>query len=104
MDAVVNAGFSNGDLQLIQYCRLYLQVHTVSDITDSAGNRLKTGTQSGTLFSCSLTRYILTIQARPHALVWRACRTALALWATEEDRLTVPLGAWLVLPDFQRFR
>jgi hypothetical protein len=80
-------------------------VHTVSNITDAAGSRLKTGTRSGTLFSCSSTRYIPTIQARPNARAWRAWRSALALWATEEDQLTVPLGAWLVLlPEAQRFR
>jgi hypothetical protein len=101
---VLHAGFSPGDVHLIQYCRLYLQAHTVSDITDSTGTRLKVGARSGTLFSCSSTRYIPTIQARPNARAWRIWRSALALWATEEDRLTVPLGEWLVLPEAQRFR
>jgi hypothetical protein len=92
MDAVLNAGFSNGDIQLINYCRLYLQVHIVSDITDSTGSHIKTGARSGTFFSCSSTRYIPTIQAHPNVRAWRAWRSALALWATKEDRLTVPLG------------
>jgi hypothetical protein len=72
MDAVLDSGrFSAAETCLIQYCRLFLQVHTVSDLTDSTGTTLKDGVRLGALFSSSLTRIIPTIQARPNSRSWR---------------------------------
>jgi hypothetical protein len=105
MDAVLASGrFSAAKTCLIQYCRLFLQVHTVSDLTDSTGTTLKDGVRSGTLFSSSSTRLIPTIQARPNSRAWRTWRSALSLWANESDLLTLPLGDWTTLPTDQRFR
>jgi hypothetical protein len=57
MDAVLDSGrFSAPETCLIQYCRLFLQVHTVSDLTDSTGTTLKDGVRSGTLLSSLSTR------------------------------------------------
>ena len=41
MDMVINSGkFSNRQIHLINYCRLYLSVHTLSDITKANGKWL----------------------------------------------------------------
>jgi hypothetical protein len=105
MDAVLASGrFSPAEICLVQYCRLYLQVHTLSDITDSTGTSFKAGVRVGTLFLRSSTRLIPTLQAHPNARAWRTWRTALSLWASDNDSLTNPLGDWTVLPQAQRFR
>jgi hypothetical protein len=67
MVAVLDSGrFTPAETCLVQYCRLFLQVHTVSNIAASTGTHLKAGIRSGNLFSCSSTRLIPTIQARPN--------------------------------------
>jgi hypothetical protein len=104
MDAVLDSGhFTPAETCLVQYCRLFFQVRTVSDIADSTRTHLKDGIHSGTLFSCSSTRLIPTIQARPNSRAWRTWRLALPPWANKSDRLTIPLGDWSVLPEAQRF-
>jgi hypothetical protein len=105
MDAVLASGrFSPAEICLFQYCRLYLQVHTLSDIMDATGTPPKAGVRTGTLFLSSSTRLLPTLQARPNARAWRTWRSALSLWASENDALTNPLGDWTVLPQAQRFR
>jgi hypothetical protein len=68
MDAVLNSGrFSPAEICLFQYCRLYLQVHTLFDITGPTGTHLKVGIRACTLFLSSSTRLIPTLQACPNA-------------------------------------
>jgi hypothetical protein len=105
MDRVLNSGqFTAAEMCSIQYCRLFLQCHTVSDITDPTGHYLKDGVRSGTLFHHSSTWLILTLQGRPHARAWRTWRSALSLWATEAGILTTPLGDWTVSLDLVLLR
>jgi hypothetical protein len=103
MDHVLERGsFSRADICRINYCRLYLQAVTVSDISTASGTKLAPGIRSGdpTLWS-GVTRYHKTNQARPNSSSWRLWSKAMAL-ISDDDTLRVPLRQWMVPPSRQR--
>jgi hypothetical protein len=103
MDHMLEQGtFSKTDICQINYCRLYLQAVTVSDISNATGTHLAPGIRTGdpTLWS-SVTRYHKTNQSRPNSTSWRLWSKSMELFFTE-DKLFVPLRQWMIPPSRQR--
>jgi hypothetical protein len=93
MDHVLERGnFSSKDIQRINYCRLYYQAVTVSDISNASGTSLCPGIRIGEYtFWSGFTQYHSTNQAKPDRATWRIWSKALDLIAKADDRLYVPL-------------
>ena len=104
MDHVLERGmFSKAEVRRINYCRLYLQAVTVSDISDATGANLAPGIRLGTptLWS-GVTRSHKTNQAKPNLATWKLWSRALSLIASPKDELHVPLRQWIVPHHRQR--
>jgi hypothetical protein len=104
MDHVLEHGsFSKTEICRINYCRLYLQAVTVSDITNATGTHLSPGIRTGktTLWS-GATRYLTTNQDCPNAATWKIWSKAMDLISTPDDLLYVHLCQWIVPPSCQR--
>ena len=97
MDTILrSAAFTNDQIKIINYCRLYLQVVTVSDICHANGTQVDAGYLSGypTLLS-SQTTWITINQARPADKHWELWQLAIRTWCRDDNSLYQPLGDWL---------
>ena len=107
MDLVVQSGrFKDNQICMINSCRMFLQVHTVSDLSNARGTHMDPSFFQGqpSLLS-SQSRRLETIQERPQSsTVWQAWRDACMLWcSTVSYKLHTPLGPWLTTsPDLRR--
>jgi hypothetical protein len=100
MDVILaNDTFTPKQVCLIHYCRLYLQVLTLSDITLVNGTHLDPAIHQGThsILSCK-TRMHHFRQERPSLAAWKQWQRACCLWSTTDGRLHQPLGVWLHTP------
>jgi hypothetical protein len=97
MDHVLRSKqFKPGEITQINYCRMYLQAVTISDLTRAIGVDLDHQMLKGELGQWSSTmRYLHINQERPMASSsWTLWRRANKLWATDR-KLDKPLGKWL---------
>ena len=106
MDHIINSQrFSPAQLHLLNCCRKYLQVTTISDITLPDGIQLEPnfelGNHSQTSPKCRLHWFY---QERPPDDAWKLWQRANCLWSDEHGNLTTPLGAWLFPPSQQRMK
>ena len=87
--------FTDAEVRLINYCRLYLQVTTVSDITLADGINIDVGMMRGmpSLLS-STTKWHHVHQERPSESSWTVWRRALKLFSDNSGRLHQSLGQW----------
>ena len=104
MDMVIQSQqFIPKDIRLINYCRMYLQAVTLSDITDVTGKNLDNTMLLGTRSRLSShTKWHHFNQQRPSANAWKTWRRANLLWANAHGHLLKPLGQWLQDPKEQR--
>jgi hypothetical protein len=90
MESLIASGrFTNKDLKEINYCRIYLQVFYLSDITNIQG--IKTASWAGRgqkQYGCQSTWY-WTVQQRP--IAWKVWKAALEYLAPDGD-IGDPLG------------
>jgi hypothetical protein len=105
MDMVLQAGcFSASEIRKINYCRMYLQVITMSDLVLADGVTLDPDMMRGHPSDTSSTTSWLHInQARPHAASWTLWQTAVSQWSAR-GQLYHPLGNWLYPADRLRRR
>jgi hypothetical protein len=104
MDHVLERGdFTHKEVRKINYCRLYLQAITVSDISNATGNTLMPGITYGeyTLWS-GVTHHHKTNQAKPDNSTWRLWSRAMSLIADSNENLHIPLRQWIPHPHRQR--
>ena len=95
--------FSNQEVLLLNYCRLYLQVVTISDISKVFGTRLHTNFLQDTTINWSpKSKNIKIRQRKPGPKAWRVWRQANSLWTTKNGKLYQHLGQWLYTPSQQR--
>eukprot|EP00957_Ditylum_brightwellii_P184945 14085172-Ditylum_brightwellii.AAC.1 len=95
MPRVIASGrFKDKDIQMINYCQIYLNVATIADITLACGKKLDPHMYKGgkTLFS-SVATHMKTHQQKPGSASWGVWCKAMALWA-RECNLKVPLKKW----------
>ena len=99
MPRVVESGkFKDKDIQRINYCRIYLNVTTIVDVTLACGKKLDPHMYKGdrSLLSSAAT-HMRIHQQKSGLASWGVWRKAMALWAIECD-LRVPLKR-MVLPS-----
>jgi hypothetical protein len=101
MDAVLATDqFTPKHVRMIHYCRLYLQVLTLSDITLANGTHLDPALYQGQRSILSnTTRSHHFRQDRPSPAAWKQWQHACRLWSKPDGRLHQPLGAWLHKPN-----
>jgi hypothetical protein len=100
MDKVLASNqFTNTEIKYINFCRLHLQVVTISDITKANGTHIDKCMRKGypSLLS-STTKHHHFNQPRPTSnSPWSAWSRAVSLFCTQQkDVLDQPLGTWLM--------
>ncbi len=96
MDTLLQSGaFTVAQIKTLNYCQLYLQVVTVSDICHANGTHVDAGYISGcpTLLS-SQTNWITINKARPADKHWVLWQLATRTWCRADHSLYRPLGDW----------
>jgi hypothetical protein len=107
MDRIINSkAFLPADIKRINYCRMYLQVTTVSDLCMADGLHLDPAVADGERSELSSqTNWIHFHQGRPNEHVWLFWRRyVLPIWFNRQDELHSPLGPWLHTADKLRRR
>ena len=107
MDMIQNSKqFTASEVRQLHYCRLFLKVNRLSDITHTTGTRLDGSTLLGDPSIYSSTRIGNSIhQERPSEKEWKLWRKAALLWSDENGNLHEPLGPWILhSKDQQRMR
>eukprot|EP00957_Ditylum_brightwellii_P086455 6577643-Ditylum_brightwellii.AAC.1 len=91
---VASGKFKDKDIQRINYCRIYLNVTTIADVTLACAKKLDPHMYKGerSLLS-SVATHMKIYQQKPGSASWGAWRKAMALWA-KECNLKVPLKEW----------
>jgi hypothetical protein len=97
MDPVVTRSlFSPPEVRRINYCRLYLQVLTISDMCNATGDRLAPGIRHGQhLWSQSKSDIQEIHQERPNEASWTIWRRFLNTLSNFHGCLYHSLGDWL---------
>jgi hypothetical protein len=92
MESLIASGrFTNKDLKEIKYCRVYLQVFNLSDITNIKGNKIAAWAGRGQTQYGHKSTWEWPVQQRPTA--WKAWKEALEYLAPDGD-IGDPLGEW----------
>jgi hypothetical protein len=96
MDLVTRSGaFTPEEERIINYCRLFLDVITLSDITNAVGDKLIQGIEWGELDNaCSVTHNHTTHQPAPAVFFWTYWQRLLRVVANSEGKLFGKLGNW----------
>ena len=98
MDVIHASGaFSDAEIRRLNYCRLYLQAETASDLTTVAGDRLDPSKLQGTWSLQSSRHHGNAIyQERPEGTTWTLWRRANKLWSSKHGIMHQPLGDWVI--------
>ena len=106
MDIVISANtFKPYEIRQINYCRLYLQAITLSDITCAAGTHVRPEVRRGDkLITSSVSQWNHFKQERPDEVSWRTWRRACNLFSQKDGTLHQNLTDWLYPPDKLRQR
>jgi hypothetical protein len=92
MESLITPGrFTNKDLKEINYCRIYLQVFYLSDITNIKGNKIAAWTGRGQKQTGRQSTWEWPVQQRP--IAWKAWKAALEYLAPDGD-IGDPMGEW----------
>eukprot|EP00957_Ditylum_brightwellii_P178090 13565210-Ditylum_brightwellii.AAC.1 len=92
---IASKKFKDKDIQHINYCHMYLNVMTISDVTLANGKELDQYMYQGkTLLHSSPATHMKMHQQKPGLDSWQAWQKAMMLWATDLD-LRTPLRQWL---------
>jgi hypothetical protein len=105
MDIIIqSAKFTPKEIKTLNYCRMYLQAVTLSDITNAAGNALDMHMLAGNVdnISSSISTWHHFHQQRPYEEAWELWREANKLWSKADGKLHQPLTKWLIPPSRQR--
>jgi hypothetical protein len=109
MDHFLTLRLSAKTLKRINYCRLYLNVHTLSDITNATGTEIDDAFYEGDINlltnRMAVSKWLKINQPRPGDRTWqewqKACRS-LCRRNQKKRILKVPLGHWIVPPEEAR--
>jgi exonuclease III len=94
--ATTSPSLTDKEIRYINFCRFYLQVLHVSDITTACGTSLAIGIYAGVQSNKqSVSKFNEPYQERPGPQAWQAWRKFLRLFSDSKGRLHRPLGRWL---------
>jgi hypothetical protein len=98
MSRVLETGvFTDHELHLINCCRLYLNVITVSDVALACGSCLDPTIATHQPSGHSTSNYHRPLQAYPPN--WRLWDRVMSIWFDDNHQARVPLGPWLTTGD-----
>jgi exonuclease III len=98
MEVIQDSGkFTPAEIRRLNYCRLYLNAETVSDLTIVAGTHLDPSKLAGQ-WSLQSSKFHgnAIYQERPEGNAWTLWRKANKLWSNGQGELTQPLGDWVI--------
>ena len=96
--------FSPAETRKLNYCRLYLQAITISDLAMASGDALDSSKLVGqALLQSRRTRWIHVNQDRPSEAEWALWRRANLLWTTADGQLHTPLKMALTCLSTTKF-
>ena len=99
-----SAQFKPVEIRKLNYCRLYMNVVTLADITKPNGLNLDPCLSKGNLsLLSSSTRWHTVNQDRPLEKEWRLWQSENAIWSNPQGHLLLPLGVWLCPPADLRY-
>ena len=106
MDSILaSRAFTAAEIRRLNYCRLYLQAQTLSDLVTLGGRSLDKAKLVGNPSLMSSTSHGVQInQSSPSDVDWKLWRRANTLWSTPGGHLRQPLGPWLLHIKRQRQR
>jgi len=93
MDLALTYRFTPMQLKYINHCRLYLQVLTISEITDASGHHILTTATQGIKDSSRPSKYLWPHYPSPPRAVWQSWKIFLA-HISRNAKLHQPLGSW----------
>ena len=97
--------FTDDEIKRLNYCRMYLQAHALSDLTELGGFALDSTKLKGSpSIQSSVTCTEQINQQRPSDDEGKLWCQANRLWSKEDDTLCQPLGPWTVPIKQQRQR
>jgi hypothetical protein len=98
MDRVIDSGkFKPGEVRMVNYCRLFLRVTTISDVATADGKDIdRTMFLGNPSLLASQTKWMKAEQDKPCKASWVLWWRALRLWSDWHERLHRPLGRWLL--------
>ena len=104
MDGILESKLSTDvEIKRLNYCRLFLQANTISDITKPDGCTLDHSMLRGApSLQSGKTRGVTIHQARPSEKDWSLWRKANQLWSNDSGNLHQALGPWIVPIHNQR--
>jgi hypothetical protein len=104
MDLILQSNrFTPKEIRLLNYCRMYLQAVTISDIATATGTELDIMMRNGIRsHSSSKTKWHHFNQKRPSVKVWKLWKQANRLWSHDNGQLIKPLHQWLQETRFHR--
>ena len=87
--------FNDKEIRQLNYCRLFLQAVTLSDITQANGRTLDPLMLKGVLDRYSSnSRWHHVTQEKPLPQIWKVWQRANRLWSNEHGELHQPLQRW----------
>lgn len=95
MELFLGGQYSSHELHKLNYCRMYLKVLRLSDITSSDSNTVQQGHWDGTEQNI-WSMMTWSIQSRSNEESWSVWKTALAKYCQGNTVLVQPLAAWYV--------
>ena len=98
MEAFIQYGVPKNDLRILNQCRCFLQVMTIADLANGAGNAIATNFLQGRLDMSRRSTFIWPPVKRPSFNAWHLWATTLRSVLCNNDRgntLKCPLGQWL---------
>ena len=104
MDHIMGSNmFTAAQIRRLNYCRLFLQAVTISDLTDATGQTLDPSKLHGNPNSnSSTTTWLHVHQERPSEEIWTLWRKANLLWSHHDGTVHTPLEEWLLPRKDQR--
>ena len=96
MDMILTSQqFNDKEIRQLNYCRLFLQAVTLSDITQANGRMLDPNMLQGVpdIYS-STSRWHHVTQEKPLPKLWKLWQRANRLWSNEHGELHQPLQRW----------
>jgi exonuclease III len=96
MDEILQSKmFTPTEINQLNYCRLYLNVTTIADITMPNGRNLDSSYVSGEpSLQSSFNQNLPVLQEKPSEKAWKIWKKAQTIWSQSDGRLRVPLGKW----------
>jgi hypothetical protein len=98
MDRVIESGkFKPREVRMVNYCRLFLGVTTISDVATADGKEIdRTMSLGNPSLLASQAKWMKAEQEKPYKASWTLWRRAMRLWSDWKGRLDQPLGKWLL--------